>query len=77
MTIIEQDVTRGLLNRFFHFGSPEPLWKVVEIINDMCLCNMIGTNDCAMLPQKKVSLIIEEYEESFDDSESGLFFNQN
>ncbi len=51
------------LNRCFQLGFTPPVWKVLEIMEDDCLCSMVGTDDCAVLPQAIVAPLIEEYEQ--------------
>lgn len=57
------------LNRCFFLGCTTPVWKVVELMDDTetCLCNMVGTDDCAVLPQGAVARMLEEYDLYWDE----------
>jgi hypothetical protein len=59
------------LGRCSHLGSLDAVWKVVEVLQDTALCNMIGTEDCIIFPQEMVAPLIEEYEEVSSTLTSG------
>lgn len=48
--------------RFFRMGNQ--LWKIIEVYtNGDCTCQLLGTNDCCILPCEIVEKLIREYEE--------------
>ena len=55
------------LNRCFHLGTTGPVWKVVELMDETCLCNMVGTEDCAVLPQGMVAQLLRDYDDYWDE----------
>lgn len=55
------------LNRCFFLGSLDPVWKIVELMEDTVLCNMLGTEDCVVLPHEMVAPLLSQYEEYWDE----------
>lgn len=73
MSAVRYNLSYHDLNRYFYLGSSEPIWKVVEIMDETCLCMMVGTNDCAVLSQHMVAPLLEEYDEYWADNDYGWF----
>ena len=55
------------LNRFFHLGTVECIWKVVEVMEETALCNMVGTDDCVVLHHQMLVPLLREYEEYWQE----------
>ena len=51
------------LKRFFHLGTIDCLWQVVEIFDNEAMCNMVGTDDHVVLPQGLVKELCEDYDD--------------
>jgi hypothetical protein len=68
LSLCHQDI-----NKCFHLGTVEVLWKVIELIENNCLCNMMGSNDYIILPQHMVALLLEEYDEYYAEEHTGWF----